>query len=169
MPGMDPSEAAGDRAARPNRWPWPPIIVCLTAVAALALNHLAPSHGLFPPWGGTPAVGGAIAAIGLGLDLWAMRTMQRLRANILPHRAATALVTTGPFALSRNPIYLANSLLLAGAGLAFTNLWLLLAALAQAWLVSRLAIRREEVHLAIRFGDAWMAYAANVPRWLRLW
>ncbi len=168
MPAIDPSTADRDRAARPNRWPWPPIIVGLTALAALALNHLAPTQAVFPPADGTRALGGAIVVVGLGLDLWAMRTMQRHHANILPHRAATALVTTGPFALSRNPIYLANALLLAGAGLVLTNAWLLLAAVAQTWLVSRLAISREEAHLAIRFGDAWTAYAAQVPRWLRL-
>lgn len=172
MPGLDPMEAACDRAARPNRWPWPPMIVCLTAVAAVILDHLAPTLELFPPSDGGRVAGGAIVATGIGLDLWAMWamwTMQHNRANILPHRAATALVASGPFALSRNPIYLANTLLLAGAGLAFTNAWLLVAALAQAWLVSHLAIRREEAHLAIRFGDAWFAYAAKVPRWLRLW
>jgi protein-S-isoprenylcysteine O-methyltransferase Ste14 len=60
-------------------------------------------------------------------------------------------------------------MLLAGAGFAFANAWLLLAALASAWLVSLLAIRREEAHLAIRFGDAWQIYAQRTPRWLRLW
>jgi len=34
--------------------------------------------------------------------------------------------------------------------------------------VSRLAIRREEAHLAARFGEAWTAYAKRTPRWLRL-
>ena len=169
MPGVDLMKADGDRAERPNRWPWPPIIVGLVAAAAVAMNHVAPTRTLFPASNATFVIGGAAIAAGLGLDVWAMRTMQRRRANILPHRAATALVTTGPFALSRNPIYLANTLLLAGAGLAFANAWLLLGALAQAWMVSHLAIRREEAHLAIRFGGAWHAYAAKVPRWLRLW
>lgn len=168
MQGDDPIDASRDRAARPNRWPWPPMIVGFTAIAAVALSQIAPTGGWFPPSVGTQLVGGAIVAVGLGLDVWAMLTMRRHNANILPHRAATALVTTGPFALSRNPIYLANTLLLAGAGLVLMNAWLVGAAAAQAWLVSRLAIRREEAHLAIRFGDAWRAYAAKVPRWLRL-
>ena len=169
MTGLDPMRAADDRAARPNRWPWPPMIVGVTAAVAVALNHVLPTGAVIPASGAVSVIGGAVITIGLGVDVWAMRTMQRCRANILPHRAATALVTTGPFALSRNPIYLANTLLLAGAGLTFANAWLLLAAVAQAWLVSRLAIRREEAHLAIRFGGAWQDYAATVPRWLRLW
>ena len=50
---------------------------------------------LFP---GAFAAGGLLVGLALGLDLWAMVEMRRRRANILPHRAATALVTTGPFA-----------------------------------------------------------------------
>ena len=83
--------------------------------------------------------------------------MRRHRANILPHRAATTLVTSGPFALSRNPIYLGNTLLLAGAGVMFGNVWFLLGAIGSAWLVTVLAIRREEAHLEARFGEAWRA------------
>jgi protein-S-isoprenylcysteine O-methyltransferase Ste14 len=94
-----------------------------------------------------------------------MVVMARRRANILPHRAATALVTDGPFAWSRNPIYLGNTLLLSGCGLAFGNAWLLVGAAVAAIAVTVLAIRREEAHLASRFGDAWMAYAARTRRW----
>jgi protein-S-isoprenylcysteine O-methyltransferase Ste14 len=103
---------------------------------------------------------------GIGLDVAAMLEMRRHRANILPHRAATALVTTGPFALSRNPIYLGNTALLAGAGLAFGSPWLIIAAAVAAQAVTILAIRREEAHLSARFGDAWAAYAKRTPRWL---
>ncbi len=104
-------------------------------------------------------------AIGLGLDLWAMVTMQRCKANILPHRPATALVTSGPFAWSRNPIYLGNTLALIGAGLAFSNLWFLPAAALAAFAVLRLAIRREQRHLAERFGPAWETYRGQTLRW----
>jgi protein-S-isoprenylcysteine O-methyltransferase Ste14 len=153
---------------RPNRWPWPPLIVAGLAVAAMALDQAVPTGAVLAVPFGARLAGGAVMALGVGLDLWAMRTMRRHRANILPHRAATALVTDGPFAVSRNPIYLANTLLLAGAGLLFGNAWLLPAALGQMALVDRMAIRREEAHLATRFGAAWAAYAADVPRWLRL-
>ena len=106
-----------------------------------------------------------MVAGGLGLDLAAIRTMRRHRANILPHRAATALVTTGPFAWSRNPIYLGNTLLLAGAAFAFHDPWFLPAALAAVLAVTHLAIRREEAHLAHMFGAEWERYRRRTARW----
>ena len=104
--------------------------------------------------------------VGLGLDGLAILEMRRHHANILPHRAATALVTTGVFALSRNPIYLGNTELVAGAALAFGNLWFLIFAFIAAAVVEIIAIRREEAHLARLFGAEWNAYAARTPRWI---
>ena len=66
-----------------------------------------------------------IIALGLGLDLWAMAAMMLARTNILPIRAAGRLVTNGPFSLSRNPIYLGNTMLMLGIGLAGNMLWFL--------------------------------------------
>ena len=92
--------------------------------------------------------------------------MRRARANILPHRAATALVTAGPFSFTRNPIYFGNTLLLLGAALLLHDLWFVVAALVAALAVDRLAIRREEAHLAAKFGAEWEEYRQKVRRWL---
>ncbi|MCU0984153.1 MAG: isoprenylcysteine carboxylmethyltransferase family protein [Acetobacteraceae bacterium] len=151
-------------ADRPNRLPWPPILFGGAALAAWLAGRALPL-----PWPEAQALamlGWAMIAAGVALDLWAMAVMTRRRANILPHRAATALVTEGPFAWSRNPIYLGNSLLLGGCGFAFGNAWFLIAAAGAAVAVSILAIRREEAHLAARFGEDWTGYAARTARWL---
>jgi protein-S-isoprenylcysteine O-methyltransferase Ste14 len=75
------------------------------------------------------------------------------------------LVTGGVFAWSRNPIYLAFWLILLGQFLVFPN-WLLLVYLAAAtWLFHR-QIRREEVHLAQRYGAQYADYCARVRRYL---
>jgi protein-S-isoprenylcysteine O-methyltransferase Ste14 len=153
-----------DFSARPNRIPWPPAIYAGTIGLAVILGWLW-------PWTSSPGdamrgVGVAIMAVGAGFDVSAMLTMARRRANILPHRAATALVTSGPFALSRNPIYLGNALMLAGAAPTFGNPWFLALVPVAVLLVTTLAIRREEHHLAARFGPAWTTYAARTPRWI---
>lgn len=156
-----------DTTARPNRIPWPPAILLILATAAFAANAFFPSTPLSPDttfW--LRVLGAAVCAAGLGLDLWALETMRRHRTNILPHRAAGRLVTAGPFGFSRNPIYLGNTVLLAGLAAALANPFFLLAAVLNVPLVNRLAIAREEAHLDARFGDAWRAYAARVPRWI---
>lgn len=150
-------------ADRPNRVPWPPILFAAAALAAWLASLALPL-----PWPRAPALaalGWAMIVAGLALDAWAMSVMTRQRANILPHRAATALVTTGPFAWSRNPIYLGNTTVLAGCALAFRSPLFLVAAALAAAAVTRLAIRREEAHLAARFGAGWAAYAARTRRW----
>lgn len=153
----------------PNTWPWPPILYGAAIAVGLAAHYLLP----LPAAGHGPELsaaldgfGWAVLLTGAAFDVSAMVTMSRARANILPHRAATALVTSGPFAISRNPIYLGNTLMMLGAGIALGNGWLILTGLIAAALVQPLAIRREEAHLDALFGPAWQAYAAKVKRWI---
>ena len=159
--------AMTDLRDRPNTIPWPPLLFTAAVVIALGLQRLYPL-----PWpGGAIAAvlamaGLFLAAAGLALDLATMLVFRRHRTTFLPHRGATRLITDGPFRYSRNPIYLGNTLLVAGAGLGLGIAWLIPAALAGAYATHRLAIRREEEHLALRFGKDWADYAARTPRWL---
>lgn len=106
-----------------------------------------------------------MVCLGLGLDLAAMHAMRHSRTNILPHRGADHLVTGGVFAFSRNPIYLGNTVLLAGLASALAWPWLMTTTACAVVLVEHLAIRREERHLSVRFGPAFTEYAQRVPRW----
>ena len=156
-----------DPRDRPNRIPWPPLLYGGMALIALGLHLVAPL-----PWPEGPvrmvlaAVGLCLACAGVALEIATASAFRRHRTTILPHRGATALITGGPFSKSRNPIYVGNTMLLAGAGLFFGIAWLLLAAAAAALLTQKLAIEREERHLAARFGAEWQDYAARTPRWL---
>ncbi|PZO02744.1 MAG: isoprenylcysteine carboxylmethyltransferase family protein [Hyphomicrobiales bacterium] len=158
-----------ETADRPNSFPWPPVLYGVAILCAIALQPVVPlsfpmdGSGLgealrFAGWG--------LLLVGTGFDISAMLTMAKARANILPHRAATALVQSGPFAVSRNPIYLGNTTMMVGAGLAFGNLWLIVTGLVAARLVLKLAIEREERHLEALFGPAWLAYRRRVRRWI---
>lgn len=157
-----------DRTARPNAIPWPPILYGGGALLAWLLHQGAPipAWAVGAHWLPVQRLGEAMILAGIALDLWAMATMWRAKANILPHRAATALVTHGPFAFSRNPIYLGNTILLLGAGLAFGMAWFVPIALLAAALTAHFAIAREEAHLNARFGRDWRNYTLRVNRWL---
>ena len=154
-----------DFAKRPNWIPWPPILYVVAGGVAYLLQIVVPTGKLLPDW--ARLCGDVFIAFGLAFDFWAMGVMFLARTNILPNRGAGRLVTAGPFAYTRNPIYLGNTFVLIGIGLAFSALWFIPLAFVAAFLVDRLAIRREEIHLALRFGDEWTAFAARTPRWLR--
>ncbi len=103
---------------------------------------------------------------GVLLDLWAMATMWRAKTNILPHKGADTLLTSGPFRFTRNPIYLGNTIAMLSLSAFLDNGWFLALGLGAAIAVQHFAIRREEAHLAARFGQEWSAYSARAPRWL---
>lgn len=148
----------------PNRYPLPPILTGVVAVVALLLQFVAPIS-----WSGSAfwiVLGVVLLLGGIALMAWAVVTMNGAQANVMPHRAATRLVTHGPFAWSRNPIYVADILIVAGLGLAFRNAWMLIGAAVLALLLRELATKREEEHMAERFGTKWHDYSARVRRWL---
>ncbi|QDZ02554.1 isoprenylcysteine carboxylmethyltransferase family protein [Nitratireductor mangrovi] len=153
--------------ARPNRFPWPPVIYVAAIALAIVLAWLVPL-----PWIGRPlsdllfAVG-IITLVGVVLiDLSAMRALSRARTTIMPHRASEHLVTGGPYAFTRNPIYLANTLLMIGVGLMSGIIWFLVLAVVAAFLTQKAAIEREEKHLELRFGKKYRDYAKKVRRWI---
>jgi protein-S-isoprenylcysteine O-methyltransferase Ste14 len=111
-------------------------------------------------------VGWSLGLAGVLLLAWAGRALARHRTTILPHRAASALVTDGPYRHSRNPIYLADVLILLGLAELTKNVWFVLFAATFAALVTWLAILPEERHLEARFGEAWLDYARRTRRWI---
>ncbi len=93
------------------------------------------------------------------LRVWAQRHLKyRLRDR-------PGLSTTGPYAFVRNPVYLANTLILTGLCVLSELLWMVPVVLVWTALVYCLAARFEEVRLAKRFGDAYARYCDRVPAW----
>jgi len=85
---------------------------------------------------------------------------------MIPNRPATRLVTWGPYRLSRNPMYLALSILYLGVSILVNTSWpvfFLPVALASLYL---LVIRREERYLSAAFGREYELYRSTVRRWL---
>jgi protein-S-isoprenylcysteine O-methyltransferase Ste14 len=75
------------------------------------------------------------------------------------------LVTTGPFAFCRNPMYLGHMIFLFGLTLSLHSaLSALITAATIAWFQFR--VRRDETRLSERFGQTYVDYAARVSRWI---
>jgi len=108
----------------------------------------------------------ALAALGLLLFAAAIWEMARARTTVIPHRQASALVTSGIFRLSRNPIYLGDATFLLAAIL-WLDVPLALPLLPAFMLVIRQRfIRDEEARLRAAFGSAFDDWAARTRRWL---
>jgi protein-S-isoprenylcysteine O-methyltransferase Ste14 len=81
-------------------------------------------------------------------------------------RRPMGLITSGPYACVRNPLYIGNLLILTGAAVASELLWLVPAASAWAALVYARAARAEERQLLARYGEPFIRYRRHVPGWL---
>ena len=137
--------------------------------AALALawlqTHMVPIE-LFAPWPIWNLVGGGLVALGLGLMVLALVEFKRARTTPIPHRQPAALIDRGIFALTRNPIYLGDALILAGLSLRWQSILGLLLVPVFIALIDRRFIRAEEARLEAGFGSAFATYASRVRRWL---
>jgi len=153
--------------ASPNTFPWPPVLTIAMLVICYGLTVYVPigwQRHEVPSF--MPVSGYLLAAAAIALDIWAFTTFSKHRANVMPHRGATKLLTGGPFSLSRNPIYLANIMLVTAVGFILASRWFLFGAALLFVLLHYLAIRREEKHMAAKFPVEWQEYTLRVRRWI---
>jgi protein-S-isoprenylcysteine O-methyltransferase Ste14 len=138
---------------------------------ALALGYVLSLYwplgpGLASPNALAVTVGLAFIAGGLALAIFSVRAFRRAGTKVVPGQPATALVTTGPYRVTRNPIYLGFVLVYFGLSIVLTSVWVLLLLFPVLVILQRGVVAREEVYLERKFGDAYRAYKARVPRWL---
>ncbi|MES2294317.1 MAG: isoprenylcysteine carboxylmethyltransferase family protein [Pseudomonadota bacterium] len=142
----------------------PPIALAIAVVAALVLNWLYPLPILSMAMPGIEA-GLVLLLAALLIVRWAAVTFRKAHTNILTSQSATAIVSDGPFARSRNPIYVAILLGLIGFALAFNSLWFLAALLPMYFVLRYGVIAREESYLERKFDQLYLDYKTRVRRW----
>jgi protein-S-isoprenylcysteine O-methyltransferase Ste14 len=156
-----------DIARRPSSFPWPPLVYVAAVAISIALWILYPL-----PWFGSPLsdiffAGGWIVVIAsMAMHISAIRTLSRANTTAAPNKGSEHLVTSGPFSFTRNPIYLANTLLMVGVAMISGIAWFILLAVIAAFITQKLAIEREEKHLEARFGKKYFDYKKRVRRWV---
>ena len=143
----------------------PPLLLLAVAVLLGAgLHHLWPV-AIWPwPHAWIPADACFVAAVALVVP--AVRRIWRARSTILPRRATTALMTSGAFRFTRNPLYLAMGPLLAGVARTMNSLAMLLVIVPWTVVMRYGVIAREERYLEGKFGEDYRAYCRRVHRWL---
>jgi len=137
---------------------------CMIALPWLS-NWLLPHRVPLPFW--PRAVAGVVLFVG-GLALWAVCVdafIRRGRGTPLPLEAPRQLVTTGAFAVVRNPIIAADAAVVWGVALFLSSLGVLLYATLFTLFWNYIVVHVEEPELRGRFGKQYEAYCRRVPRW----
>jgi protein-S-isoprenylcysteine O-methyltransferase Ste14 len=142
----------------------PPLVYGAAFVMGLLLHLVFPLHVL--PTTFARGIGVVCILASLPLAIATLRALSRAHTPVDPMKPTTALVTEGPFRYSRNPIYVALTLLYVGVALLINALWILLLVVPVLVVIRYGVIAREEAYLTRKFGDAYRQYTAQVRRWL---
>jgi len=92
--------------------------------------------------------------------------MQAAGTNINPSLPATTIVSSGPFRYSRNPLYVALTLLYLGLTLAFDTWWGIVVLIPVLLVMHLGVVLREEQYLDQKFGESYRRYRSEVRRYL---
>jgi protein-S-isoprenylcysteine O-methyltransferase Ste14 len=138
--------------------------VSVTGIVPLALIAATRAwHGLEPGY----AVAGALFYIaGLTMLVLTTRLFASHHGSLAPWNPPTEMVVVGPYRYSRNPMISGVYAMLLGESLAFFSPWITGWALAFIIGMSSQIIFHEERLLRERFGDPYLRYCQQVPRWL---
>lgn len=150
-------------AAPPSRVPWPPLFFFTAMAIGIALHLLWP----IPLWAGHRlwVAGTIVIVLALTVTMWAHHELAKAHTTIRPDRPSMALVTRGPFARTRNPLYVALCMASASLALLINDAWPLLMTLLLALGLNYVVIPAEERHLRERFPEPYSQYARRVRRW----
>ncbi len=148
----------------PRRLDIPPFYLLCSLVLTWLLHRGLPGpqlvHGSWRWLGLVPI------AAGVALAIAAVRSFKRAGTAVQPFSEPSVVVTTGPFAFTRNPMYLGTMLLLLGWIILLGSLVPLVVLPAYFALIHCRFVLREEPFMAERLGEPYEAYRRRVRRWL---
>lgn len=141
----------------------PPFVFLGALMIGAAVNWIKPMPARPPQWGGLGVIF-SIAAV--ALVAWSWLALKRQHTDVRPWKPTTAIVRDGPYALTRNPIYLGFALLQVGIGLWSDALAIVLMTIPAIVATNNWVIAREEAYLLRKFGAPYAQYLTQVRRWL---
>jgi protein-S-isoprenylcysteine O-methyltransferase Ste14 len=147
-----------------KKFDYPPVWLVACLVLVWALGQLFP--GLAFSFPGQWVIAVVLLIDGLAAMGLAVFEMTRAKTTVVPRQNPSALVTSGIFRLSRNPIYLGDLLVLAAA----VAWWAPILGLPLLYLFPKVIVARfingEEATLRAQFGDSFAQWSKNTRRWL---
>ena len=142
----------------------PPLLLLVVAASALALHFVVRES-----WGTSPrglVIGTVLVALGIALIAVSGLYFKRSGTPVRPVSPTITIVARGPYAISRNPMYVGMTLLLLGLAFAMSSWIIAVAALFFAAVVHWGVILPEERYLEALHGDTYLRYKLVVRRWL---
>ena len=142
----------------------PPLVYLATIVTGSVLEFAWPTA--FLPRGFATPLGSALVMAAVMLFFYSVGKFRAAGTPVPGNRPTTAIVRTGPYGFSRNPIYVAFSLLQLGIAAWINSLWLIATLIVAIALMTTVVIPREERYLERKFGTEYLDYKARVRRWI---
>ena len=142
----------------------PPILMLVLLLLAALLTAVAPIGFVAVPFHGPIAV--LLILVGLGFSAAGFLTFKSRGTPVRPGSEPTQLILSGPYRITRNPMYLAVVSMVIGQALLFGNLRVLDYGLFASLITHVFVLTYEEPKLRKTFGAEYETYCANVPRWI---
>jgi protein-S-isoprenylcysteine O-methyltransferase Ste14 len=144
-------------------WARPPLVYGAAMIAGLVVQLLRPLP--FLPGTLAALLGSFLVAVAIVVFICSIRTFQTAGTPVPGNKPTTAIVRTGPYRFSRNPIYLAFSIFQLGVASWVNSAWLIGTLIAAVAVMALVVIPREERYLERRFGADYLDYKHSVRRW----
>ena len=143
---------------------WPPVwLLIFMATASVQTQIWNPLE-----YTSTVATTLGVSAIVFGVILMAVSFVMflRHRTSVVPKRTPKSIITIGPYRYSRNPIYVADTIILAGYVLTLGSVLSIALVPIFAWVIRTRFINGEEANIRIEFGEAYDEYCKQTRRWI---
>ena len=142
----------------------PPLIYVASGLLGILIDELVPSTAKFDDW--IRITGVVLGVVSIGVLPPVLSRFRSAHTPFNVRKTPSALVTSGPFRVSRNPSYVGLTLLYVGIGLAASSVGMLVLAVVPVAVLNRWVIPLEEQRLSGEFGEAYERYCASVRRWI---
>jgi len=110
--------------------------------------------------------GGFLILISFVPAIWVFKLFVKNRTNLDVRKATHKIVTSGPYRMSRNPVYLSLAMLYAGIAIAADSIWVLALLVPVIIVTNYGVIYREEAYLEQKFGAEYLDFKNSVRRWI---
>jgi protein-S-isoprenylcysteine O-methyltransferase Ste14 len=142
----------------------PPLVYLCAIILGLLINFLWPIHILSRA--ASFALGVMVVIGAVVIFTSAVRAFRRAGTPIPGGLPTVTIVRSGPYSFSRNPIYLAFSLIQIGIALLFNSVWIVFTLVPAVAIMAFVVIPREERYLESKFQSDYLSYKGSVRRWL---